>query len=166
MINRQSVKVVVLPGKPGWKACLDFTLLELLLVVSLMMLMSALALPAFNRARQRAVVKRAELELKTILQAIELYQFRYRDQLPLSLDPLFDTPPLDPWGNPYVYNHFDTIPPGHQRKDRNQVPINSRFDLFSKGRDGKSSPPLTAEESWDDVVVANDGEYIGLAELY
>ena len=46
------------------------------------------------------------------------------------------------------------------------VPINSSYDLFSQGKDGQSSPPLTASASRDDIVRANDGDFIGLASRY
>ncbi len=97
---------------------------------------------------------------------IDWYRAENAQQLPESLQQLYDLPPIDPWGNEYVYNHFDKIPPGWRRKDRNLIPINSEFDLFSKGRDGESNPPLTAEASWDDVIVADDGQYIGLGKNY
>jgi general secretion pathway protein G len=46
------------------------------------------------------------------------------------------------------------------------VPINTTYDLYSKGKDGDSSPPLTARASQDDVVRANDGGFIGLGSRY
>jgi general secretion pathway protein G len=52
------------------------------------------------------------------------------------------------------------------RKDRNLVPINTDYDLYSMGADGKSVPPLTAMASRDDIIRANDGQYIGLASRY
>jgi general secretion pathway protein G len=55
---------------------------------------------------------------------------------------------------------------GQVRKDRNLVPINSRYDLYSMGADGRSVPPLTAQESRDDIIRANDGGYVGLAAGY
>lgn len=52
------------------------------------------------------------------------------------------------------------------RKDKNLVPINTQYDLYSLGADGQSKPPLTAPVSKDDVILANDGNYIGLASAY
>ena len=52
------------------------------------------------------------------------------------------------------------------RKDKYLVPINSDFDLYSMGKDGQSAAALTAKISKDDIVRANDGQYIGLAEAY
>ena len=55
---------------------------------------------------------------------------------------------------------------GQARKDRFLVPLNSDYDLYSAGKDGKSRPPLSAQMSQDDIVRANDGAYIGLASQY
>ena len=52
------------------------------------------------------------------------------------------------------------------RKDKKLVPLNSDYDLYSMGPDGESKPPLTAKASKDDIVRANDGEFVGLAERY
>jgi general secretion pathway protein G len=52
------------------------------------------------------------------------------------------------------------------RKDKNLHPLNSDFDLYSKGRDRDSKLPLTAEASRDDIIRANNGGFIGLAKNY
>ena len=63
----------------------------------------------------------------------------------------------DPWGHAYQYtSHTDGSTRGSWRKDKNIVPINSDFDLYSMGKDGTSVPPLTAQASRDDIVRAND----------
>lgn len=74
---------------------------------------------------------------------------------------------LDPWGNPYQYLNFETVKgKGKLRKDRFLVPINSTYDLYSMGADGRTATPLTAAISRDDIIRANDGQYVGLAENY
>ena len=55
---------------------------------------------------------------------------------------------------------------GQLRKDKNLVPINTDYDLYSKGPDGKSVTPLTANSSRDDIIRANNGAYVGEAEDY
>ena len=71
---------------------------------------------------------------------------------------------LDPWGNPYEYlNIANGGGEGTPRKDKFLVPINSDFDLYSKGLDGQSGAALNAAKSRDDIIRANDGQYIGLA---
>ena len=52
------------------------------------------------------------------------------------------------------------------RKDGNLVPINTKYDLCSFGKDGKSKAPLRAKDSHDDIIYANDGGYIGLASEF
>ena len=55
---------------------------------------------------------------------------------------------------------------GDVRKDKNLNPLNTDFDLYSLGEDGASASPLTAKNSRDDIVRANNGAYIGLGEDY
>ena len=73
---------------------------------------------------------------------------------------------LDPWGNPYEY--LNIAQGGNQgaRKDKSLVPINSTYDLYSKGRDGDSKKSLVPKVSQDDIVRANDGAFVGLALDY
>jgi general secretion pathway protein G len=73
---------------------------------------------------------------------------------------------LDPWGRPYECLNFSLGTLGQQRKDLALVPNNTDFDLYSKGKDGASQPPLTASVSRDDIVRANDGQVIDLASNY
>jgi general secretion pathway protein G len=44
--------------------------------------------------------------------------------------------------------------------------LNSDYDLYSMGEDGESVPPLTAKQSRDDIIRANNGGFIGLAADY
>jgi general secretion pathway protein G len=55
---------------------------------------------------------------------------------------------------------------GEVRKDRFLVPLNSDYDLYSKGKDGESVPQIGDRRSQDDVLRANNGAYIGLASGY
>jgi general secretion pathway protein G len=73
-------------------------------------------------------------------------------------------------GNPYeylaVFGMDKTEIDGKWRKDRFLIPLNTDFDLFSMGQDGVSKPPLTSQDSWDDIVRANNGGFVGLAHKY
>jgi general secretion pathway protein G len=72
--------------------------------------------------------------------------------------------PLDPWGRPYVYTDLSQRGSrGRARKDGRLNPINSDFDLYSVGEDGRTAMPLTAPMSHDDVIRARDGGFLGLA---
>lgn len=146
-----------------------FTLVELLSVMTIIGVLSSMSLPRLSDAIERARVARAIGDLRTI--TIDLLS---ADSLPPSLAGIGRDALLDPWGRPYQYLKFDapkgkgkgSPPPPGARKDRFLVPINSMFDLYSLGKDGNSSPPLTAHGSRDDVIVANDGGYTGLARNY
>ena len=87
--------------------------------------------------------------------------------LPDSLDEIFDPVPLDRWGNPFQYLNHDTgNGNGALRKDKNLVPINSDYDLYSMGADGKKTSPLTAAISHDDIIRGRNGDFVGLAIDY
>ena len=74
---------------------------------------------------------------------------------------------MDPWGSPYVYvNYADSGSKSLIRKDHFLHPLNSEYDLYSIGPDKKSSAPITAKDSYDDVIRADDGAFVGLASDY
>ncbi len=123
-----------------------FTLLEILLVVGLLALLAAFAIPALQTQGEKAKIKLAEAAVKsggTISKAIIAYQFNC-NQYPEGLKDLFDKPSddklakswagpylqdreglQDPWNNEYQYQ----FPGQHNEKS---------FDLWSMGPDGKS----------------------------
>lgn len=143
-----------------------FTLVELLLVTVILGTLSVLAAAPIQEARDRARVARAVTEIRVLEQEITAYDIA-NHAIPPSLDAIGRGDFVDPWGNAYRY-----VPlvggaiQGTARKDRFLVPINSRYDLYSMGKDGRSRPPLTARSSWDDVIRASDGAYVGLASRY
>lgn len=95
--------------------------------------------------------------MATVLKGIELDSREYPEQLPDDLQK------LDPWGNPYQYLRMQGASNGQKRKDKSLVPINTDFDLYSMGPDGRSVGPLTAQQSRDDIVRAANGRFIGVA---
>jgi len=143
-----------------------FTFIELLIVIGIISLLMSMLLPVLAQARQWAQIVRAKVEIRGVLQAIEMYKMENSDAPPLYMAQILVPAPVDPWDMCYVYNHFDVIPPGKRRKDHNLVPINTVFDLYSSGPDRRSAPPLVAGPSRDDIVVADDGAFIGIAEDY
>lgn len=73
----------------------------------------------------------------------------------------------DPWGNPYQYLVvFGRNDVGPVRKDHNLKPVNLGVDIYSMGPDGRTASPFTSELGRDDIVMANDGDYFGLACQY
>ena len=133
-----------------------FTLIELLLALVVAATLLTLALSSYSSYMERAKVSRAEADLNTIERRISLYQTT-NGALPTSLSQIGEQNLLDPWGNPYQYLDFDGLKgKGAMRKDRNLVPINSDYDLYSDGQNGATLPPVIAPVSrvaWQRVAV-------------
>jgi general secretion pathway protein G len=138
---------------------------EVLLVVVIMGALAALGIPNLQRAVERARITRAIGDVRALGQDITEYAVS-NGAYPAGLADIERATFRDPWGNPYRYLVIEGASPGAVRKDRFLVPVNSDFDLYSMGADGRSRPPFTAADSRDDIVRANDGGYIGLAEDY
>jgi general secretion pathway protein G len=129
-------------------------------------LLGAIAIPAYRSHVAKMKTTAAEADILLMSTAIQTYS-TVNNSLPPDLATVGFGDKLDPWGNPYYYLSFDNLH-GHgaQRKDRNLVPINTRYDLYSAGADGETRTPLTAPQSRDDIILANDGNFIGLASDY
>lgn len=141
--------------------------MELLVVVAILMTLAGMAIPRLLGAMEQARYARAVSEVRTLEGEVLVYAALHQEQLPGTLDDIGRGNFSDPWGTPYQYLNFAlTQGKGQMRKDRFLVPLNSDFDLYSMGKDRKSKPPLTAQDSRDDIIRANDGSYIGLAIEY
>jgi general secretion pathway protein G len=148
---------------PGARAAAAFTTIELLLGIVIIGVLAAIALPSYATYRERTRVHQAVIDIKEIDVKLQLYRLD-KYSYPPTLAGINMASKLDPWGNPYQYVNLETAKgKGSARKDKNLTPINSDFDLFSMGKDGKSVGPLTAKASRDDIVRAGDGRFIGLA---
>ena len=150
-------------------ASAGFTLIELIFAMTVLGLVMGLAVPKAEGFIDRARVTKAIGDINTIQLDIDAFAAS-TDSLPTSLAEIGRDAMLDPWDKPYEYNNFSLsggngVPQG-ARRDRFLVPINSTYDLFSVGKDGRSVPALTARASKDDIVRANDGGFIGLGNLY
>ncbi len=141
------------------------TLVELMIVLAIIATLAAIAAPLYADVTERARVARAIAEIRTLDSEIAVFE-GVHGRLPTSLAEIGRGTLKDPWGNSYQYLEFGTGPSGQVRKDLSLHPLNSTYDLYSKGKDGKSQPPLTAKASRDDIIRANDGGYIGLASGY
>jgi general secretion pathway protein G len=142
-----------------------FTLVEAVFVMAIVTVLLAVALPAYSSYREEQRVSQAVYELRVINVMINNYLTDTR-KLPDDLAAIGAASRVDPWGNPYVYLNLNNANKGQARKNKNLTPLNSDFDLYSKGKDGDSSAPLTAQTSRDDVIRANDGRFLGLASDY
>ena len=131
--------------------------------------LAVVAAVSYQNYRYKVEVAEAKSDILAISTAIEVYETEHHANFPNSLADVNMAGKLDPWNHPYQYLNLSPVPQGMNgkvRKDKNLVPINSDFDLYSMGKDGASKPPLTAAASRDDIVRANDGRFIGLVSDY
>ncbi len=85
-----------------------FTLIELMIVVVVIGILAAVAIPQFIGQTESARQSKAKADLKTIGLAIELYCIENENTLPEELEDLIDAGYLrsvvqDPWGKDYGY---------------------------------------------------------------
>lgn len=142
------------------------TLLELLIVVAIVGVLAAIALPYYNGYLERSRYTAVIASLQTLEKEITLFH-SIHGKYPDTLGEIGFGDLKDPWGNPYKYlNIAKTKGKGKLRKDHNMVPVNTDFDLYSMGPDGKSQSPFTAKASRDDIVRANNGAFLGKVSDY
>ena len=144
-----------------------FSVAELMIAVAILGIVGAIAIPLYNGYTETSRVGAIIQEMKQIELVVENHKID-TGEYPNSLADV-GISMLDPWGVPYQYLRIegaDATAKGHQRKDHSLVPINSDYDLYSMGEDGKSSPPLTAKASYDDIVRANNGGWYGYGKDY
>ena len=255
-------------------AC-GFTLLELMIAVSILVILASVGVPQYVSALRTARVSKAQHELVTISHAIDSFTATNGGQLPLALFQVGFGGKLDPWGVPYCYlnyaagtgdglnwavraglvnpaafgstsgssggggapagggavggsfesllrpllrrplpqapapvmpvlpgdartaattlftrigrdasvaefeglvstltseGHFDlyvgVATESTRRRDQYMFPLNTDYDLFSLGADGRTSVSLGAKVAQDDVIRANNGGFYGLASTY
>jgi general secretion pathway protein G len=143
-----------------------FTLIEILIASSILVVISSIAIVGYRGYIETTRVNIAINQLTEMSIVITDYGLD-NTGFPASLDELGLDNMLDPWGNPYQYLNIVADPGnGGVRKDHNLVPLNTDYDLYSMGPDGSSTGPLTAKASRDDIIRANNGNYIGPAADY
>lgn len=144
-----------------------FTLIEMMIVVAIIGTLATLGSPVYTKFVDKSRNTRAISEIRSLEKNITAYKLEY-GSLPDSLADVEGSAPKDPWGGSYQYVRIDggTAKIGDLRKDRFLAPLNSDYDLYTMGKDGVTKPPLSNRDSWDDILRANDGAYLGLASEY
>jgi general secretion pathway protein G len=167
-----------------------FTLIEIMIVLAIIGLLSVIAGSRYLGYIEKVRVASAAASIRAIEVALDDF-VRFEHPLPTTLSEIGLDNMVDPWGHSFAYLPFTTNSNGsgnsggnsggsggsgsgpdggsyigQARKDHFLVPLNSDYDLYSVGKDGESRAPLSAPQSADDVIRANDGAYIGLAANY
>jgi general secretion pathway protein G len=140
----------------------------MLIVLAIVATLAAIAIPIYANQIDKILVSRPISEVKILESGILVY-FVDKDEYPDSLADIGRDNFLDPWGAPYQYLKIqggNVKGKGKLRKDHSMVPVNTDYDLYSMGKDGKSQAPFTAKASQDDIVRCGDGAYIGLVSNY
>ncbi len=138
-----------------------FTLAETLLTMAFLAISAGAAVPHVASHLEQARIARAAEDIGRIEAALRAYRDQHHE-LPDSLEQLPLPVSLDPWGRPYEYVNFATRGLSEQRYFHN-LPLNSDYDLYSRGADGLTDIALNADGAADDVVRGRDGEFVGLA---
>lgn len=117
-----------------------FTLIELMVVIVILGVLAAIAVPRIMSKPDEARVRAAQAEIAQLLQALDLYRLdnqRYpsteqglmalaarptTEPVPQNWKQYLKQAPVDPWGRPYQY-----LNPG----------VKGEIDVFSVGADGQ-----------------------------
>ena len=145
-----------------------FTLVEMIGVVAVIGVLAALGVTSSRNALTRGRNAQAIAEIMELAVLLNEYRATY-DSLPIKLAGIGRRGLRDPWGKRYVYHRIsdliadpnDALEP---RKDRFLKPVNTDYDLYSKGADGRSRQDMNAGKSLDDIVRAFDGGFVGIGE--
>ena len=142
------------------------TLIEIMIVLAIIGVLASIAIPAYKDYTEKVKINQAVSDIAAIAVKIEAYWQDAR-AYPTNLADIGAGAMVDPWGNTYCYLNL-TLPSstGHARKDRNLVPINSDFDLYSMGKNGVTTSPISTPRGSDDIIRANDGRFLDLASKY
>jgi general secretion pathway protein G len=138
-----------------------FTLTETLIATALLAVGADAVMAGLSGQLERARIEQAKQEITQLRSAIETYRLHHHE-LPGSLTELRAVVPLDPWGHSYEYVNFDTSGTVGQRT-YDGLPINSEYDLYSRGPNGHTDANLETETARDDIVAGRDGSFIGSA---
>jgi len=147
-----------------------FTLVEMLVGLAIACILAVVCVSGYSSVIEKYRETAAIEEIHALEISIQSYEL-LNGELPQSLADIGADTRRDPWGNPYRYLRIedsdDAKGKGHgkgqQRRDRNLNPVNTDYDLYSMGKDGVTATEFNAKNARDDIVRANNGEYVGLA---
>ncbi len=142
------------------------------MAIAILGTIARIGIPSFSDYLEKAKFAKAIAEIRTLEKEIMRYDLG-SGTLPNTLTEVGWGSFQDPWGNPYEYLKIACVEgakkcdaPKGSRRDRFLKPLNSDYDLYSKGKNGETKPQLSGPAPGDDIIRANDGAYVGLASEY
>lgn len=141
-----------------------FSLIELMLVVCIVGIVSGIAIPAYTNHRDKLDAATAAADITNISLMIEKF-YSENNRYPVSLGEIGMDGLKDPWDREYQYLSMANDPKNNNCRKYGPVhPLNTDYDLFSAGKDGRSTKTIQSALSHDDIIRAYNGSYIGLAK--
>jgi general secretion pathway protein G len=150
------------------KTMRGITLIELSIALLVAVLVVGTAVPGYLYLVDKSRTKRTIEEVTDIQRQVNRFK-RKNNRYPDTLAEIYPALPQDPWGNAYQYLNIANSPnPGslNRRMDNNMKPLNVDYDLYSPGGDTVSLSPIGASESRDDIIRADNGDFVGITRDY
>lgn len=104
-----------------------FTLIEILVVIVILGVLGAIAVPRFFGQIDKAQITKAKQDIKTLQSALDIYRLDNNfypsnsEGLEVLVGNYINKLPVDPWGKPYIY-----LNPG----------LHQDVDIYTLGKDG------------------------------
>ena len=155
-------------SRGGKRLAVDgLTFIEILVATAIICILASIANMAYQYYILKAQNSTAIADVRVLESEIASYLADW-GSFPIDLSQVPSGNKRDPWGHRYQYLNIANDPLWHGkcRRDRQLNPLNTDFDLYSAGADGRTKLPLTAKDSYDDIVRANNGSFVGLGANY
>ncbi|MRR14686.1 prepilin-type N-terminal cleavage/methylation domain-containing protein, partial [archaeon] len=152
-------------GSTKWQiSSKGVTLVELILVMGMIGVLSGIAVPAYTNHADKVKNTEAIATISSLEMLVEKYNAEY-GKYPDSLSEIGKAGTKDPWGKDIQYLNMKDDPKNNKCRKLGPVhPLNTDYDLYSSGKDGKSNKPINSGPSRDDIIRAYNGNYIGSAQ--
>ena len=142
-----------------------FTIIELVIIFAILAVLSTISIFSYTQLIDKARYVNAVEDIRNIASLLDSF-FIANNSYPNNLTQIGVDSLLDPWGNPYQYSNFAVTDKNDWRKDGNDKPINSFYDLWSNGEDEETKKRVDSKEGRDDIIRAWDGAFIGYGKEF
>ncbi len=155
---------LVCPSRARGRCVRGVTLIEMMIAVAIVGILASIAVPSYYSWRDRARSRQAGQEMAAMAALIDRYAADNGGTFPDDLSVVGLNARTDPWGHAYEYTNLSaTGATSRRRQDKNINPINSDYDLFSRGPNNDWQKQLDNAKSVDDIVRGRSGRFFGLA---